>query len=99
MGVKGGQKLARFVKQVQRQARKTSGVTTEIGFHDPRIARLAATHEFGLRDAEGKRKLPAWPAFGRSLMDLRREYRDELRKQARGSLGLVTLPRNLRGRC
>ena len=92
MGVKGGQKLRRFIKQARRQAARTQGTTTTIGFHNPKIARLAATHELGLRDAEGKRKLPARPAFGRSLEELRTAYRNTLRREARGSLGMVTLP-------
>ena len=69
------------------KARKTT-----IGFHDPRIARLAATHELGQRDEKGTRKLPARPAFGRSLEELRTAYRNTLRREARGSRGAVTLP-------
>ena len=92
MGVRGGLKLRRFIKQARASAAKVQGVKTEIGFHDPRIARLATTHELGLRDAEGKRKLPARPAFGRSLEELRTAYRNTLRREARGSLGNITLP-------
>ena len=92
MGVRGGEKLARFIKRARASAAKVQGVRTEIGFHDPRIARLATTHELGLRDAEGKRKLPSRPAFGRSLEELRTAYRNTLRREARGSLGNITLP-------
>ena len=93
MAIRGGAKLARFIKRARASARQVEGVKTEIGFiRDPKIARLAATHELGARDAKGRRKLPARPAFGRSLEDLRQAYKRTLRSEARESVGSVTAP-------
>lgn len=91
MGVKGGERLAKYLRQVQRQSARVQNVKTEIGYFG-RVAPLAYAHEYGRRDKAGARVVPARPAFGRSLHDLRREYRDTLRREAKGSLGLVTLP-------
>ena len=86
MGIKGGKKLAAYIKRAKRQAARTQRTKTEIGFLEPNMATLAAVHEFGTRAEDGSSKLPPRPAFGRSLRDLRREYRDTLRKRAKGEI-------------
>ena len=91
MGVKGGAKLAKFIRKARASAAKVQGVKTEIGFFGP-VAPLAAAHEFGKRDKSGGRVVPARPAFAQSMPELRKSYRDTLRREARGSLGNITLP-------
>ena len=44
-GVTGGDKLARYLKDKQQQLQGERTFT--VGLHDPRIAALAATHEYG----------------------------------------------------
>ena len=90
MGVKGGAKLAKYVRQVQRQAAKVQGVKTEIGFFG-QVAPLAYAHEYGRRDKAGARVVPARPAFAQSLPELRKRYRDTLRQELEGKRGMVTV--------
>ena len=91
INIKGGKKLAAFFKKAKAQAARTQGIKTEIGFLEPRIATLAATHEFGQRDKDGASKMSPRPAFGASLRELRKSYRDTLRREAKGSLEGVTM--------
>ena len=91
MAIRGGKKLAAFFKRARRQAKRTQGIKTEIGFLEPRMATLAATHELGQRDKDGSSKMPPRPAFGAALRDLRQAYRTTLRKRAGGSIEGVTM--------
>ena len=91
MAIRGGKKLAAFFKRARRQAKRTQGIRTQIGFLEPRIATLAATHELGQRDKDGASKMPPRPAFGAALRDLRQAYRTTLRREARGSIEGVTM--------
>ena len=61
MTVRGGDNLRRVFREMK--ARRVNLPLVEIGYKDRRIAALAATHEFGLEDAEGRVKVPERPAF------------------------------------
>lgn len=71
----GGRRLSRYVKAKQKQAAKLKGRTLTVGFHDRRIAALAATHEFGLRDRDGNQALPERPAFRNGLREARADWK------------------------
>lgn len=59
--IKGGRKLAAFIRDAKAASRRDAGAT--IGFHDRRIAGLAARLEFG----DPKTNLPERPAFRNAL--------------------------------
>ena len=70
----GGRKLQNYAKKTRKKVAKVSGTSLTVGFHDPRISALAATHEFGLRGADGSRRLPERPAFRTGLKTARRDW-------------------------
>ena len=88
--VSGGEKLAAFAREVANNRRALSGTKIEVGFFDPLMARLAATHEFGQRDSDGGPKVPPRPAFRDALPRLRSEFRQSARRNLEGRRGLVT---------
>ena len=71
----GGRRLSRYVKAKQKQVAKLRGTALSVGFHDRRIASLAATHEFGLRAPDGSQRLPERPAFRNGLSEARRDWK------------------------
>ena len=66
--VKGGKKLAAFLRQSKRAAAKKAE-TVDVGFHDPHVGRLAARLEFG----DPRSSLPERPAFRAGVSGLERE--------------------------
>lgn len=83
MAVRGGDKARRVFREMK--ARRVSLPLIEVGFKDRRIAALAANHEFGLEDADGRVKLPERPAFRNSLPDVQKAMRDELLRIAKAT--------------
>ena len=67
----GGDKLARFIVDKKRQLAAGRGRT--VGFHDRRIAALAATHEYGLGNN------PMRPAFAQSMPEVKRAWTEATR--------------------
>ena len=60
MSTTGGHKLRASLRAARAIPKEIVG---EVGFLDPHIASLAATHEYGLRGADGGVSLPERPAF------------------------------------
>ena len=87
--IKGGERLKRYIRDVQRNRDRVKGSKAEVGFFGPQIATLAATHELGTRDKDGGPKLPARPAFGQARENVRREVRRVLREQLEGKRGMI----------
>ena len=79
----GGKRLKAFIKAKRRQVAKLQNRTLSVGFHEPQFAALAATHEFGTRDPDGSRKLPARPAFRQAAPEVRKVWKRATRKAAR----------------
>jgi len=70
MGMKGGKKLAAFLKKAKAAQRRQGEVRIDVGFiGDALIAGLAAELEFGNPD----RNLPERPAFRRANERIKRE--------------------------
>lgn len=88
--IKGGERLKRYIAEVQRNRDKLRGTKAEVGFFGPQIATLAATHELGQRDRDGSVKLPARPAFGRARDKVRQEFRQALRAEVEGKRGMIS---------
>ena len=86
--IKGGAKLARYLSHAKRNNEKLRETKAEIGFLEPRIATLAATHELGRRGRDGT-VVPARPAFGAARPEIRREIKRVLRTEAQGEPGLI----------
>lgn len=87
--IKGGEKLKRYIAEVNRNRQKLRHTKAEVGFFGPQIATLAATHEYGRRPRDGT-IVPARPAFGRARPEIRQEFRRELRGEVAGKRGLIT---------
>ena len=79
----GGKRLKAFIKAKRRQVAKLQNRTLSVGFHEPQFAALAATHEFGTRDPDGSRKLPARPAFRQAASEVRKDWKRATRKAAK----------------
>ena len=79
--VRGGDKLRRFIRNVK--ARRVGLPLIEIGFKDRRIAVLAASHEFGLEDADGSVRLPERPAFRNGIDAMQQAASRELKRIAK----------------
>ena len=62
----GGRKLDRWLRK--QRAVKTAPVAVTVGFHEPEIAALAKTHEFGAG------AVPERPAFRAGLIDADRKF-------------------------
>ena len=60
MSTTGGHKLRASLRAARALPNEIAG---SVGFHDPHIASLAASHEYGLRGADGGVSLPERPAF------------------------------------
>ena len=80
MAVRGGQRIKRLAREMR--ARRVNLPLIEIGFKDRRIAALAATHEFGLEDAEGKVRIPERPAFRNGIGAMQRAASREVKRIA-----------------
>ena len=85
--IKGGQKLARYLLKAKRNNEKLRETKAEIGFLEPRISTLAALHELGQRGRDGV--VPARPAFGDSVAEVRAAVKRALRAEAKGAPGLI----------
>ena len=79
--VRGGQKLKRLAREMK--ARRVDLPLIEVGFKDRRIAALAATHEFGLEDADGRVKVPERPAFRSGIDAMQLAASRELKRIAK----------------
>ena len=80
MAVRGGDKLRRYVREAK--ARRANLPRIEVGFRDRRIAALAATHEFGLQDRDGRTRLPERPAFRNAISAVQRAASREVKRIA-----------------
>ena len=89
MGVKGGQRLLRKLKDLQRGVRQTPSGKVEVGYFG-RVASLARAHEYGQRDRQGGVRVPARPAFHAGLRAARQAWTNTLEKDAKAHGGMVT---------
>ena len=87
--IKGGQRLARYLTNLQRNRDKLRHTKVEIGFFGPRIATLAALHELGSRPKDGT-PVPARPAFGAAKRDVGQGFGEALRGAVQGERGAIS---------
>ena len=83
--VRGGEKLNAWFRSRRRLARELAGDDGKrsVGFHDARIASLAAQHEFGAKGRADAPDLPARPAFRQSMRDVQAGFKRDVREAGR----------------
>ena len=84
--VTGGKKLARKIRDLRKGAAALDDSAIEVGFFDPRIAAVAAQHEFGVK--RGRTLLPERPAFRAGLEDAKAALVETIKAEGGRGKGL-----------